>query len=79
MNECIRMGITELKIVIWGWKLSVLWSKIAFYSSAHAPHKTDNLPPQMTILSSYSFIDNIHEYEYGIFQQVTTCTGIFII
>ena len=37
------MGITVLKIVIWGGKSSVLWSEIA---NKISNHKTDNLPPQ---------------------------------
>ena len=32
-NKCIRMGLTELKIVIWGGKSSVLWLQITFFSS----------------------------------------------
>ena len=66
MKKCIRMGITVLKIVIWGGKSSVLWLQIAFYSSADAllwneisDHKTDDLPLQMTILKSYPL--NYHE------------------
>ena len=34
VNNCIRMGINIAKFVIWGGKLSVLWSQIAFYGSA---------------------------------------------
>ena len=54
MNESIRMGITVLKIVIWGGKSSVLRLQIAFYGSAEEISylKTYNLPPQMTILKS---------------------------
>ena len=33
-KKCIKMGITVLKIVIWGGKSSVLWLQIAFYGSA---------------------------------------------
>ena len=36
MKKCIRMGITVLKIVIWGGKTSVLRSQISFYGSADA-------------------------------------------
>ena len=50
------MGITVLKIVIWGGKSSVLWSQTAFNSSAdvsqYNDHKTEDLPPQMTILNT---------------------------
>ena len=52
MANCIRKRITVLKIVIWGGKLLVLWSQIAFYGLAGMSiHKTDDLPPQMTVLS----------------------------
>ena len=36
MKKCIKMGITVLKIVVWGGRSLVLWSQIAFYSSAKA-------------------------------------------
>ena len=39
-EKCIIMGITVVKMVLWGGKSSVLWSHIAFY--------IDDLPPQMT-------------------------------
>ena len=31
--ECTRMGITVMKIVIWGCSSLVLWSQIEFYGS----------------------------------------------
>ena len=53
INRCIRMGITVLKTVIWGGKLSALCSHIAFYGLADvfqwneiSDHKTDDLPPK---------------------------------
>ena len=47
------MGITVLKIIIYGRKLSVLWSQIAFYDSHYIyDHQTDDLPRQMTILKT---------------------------
>ena len=49
MKMCIRMGITLLKIVIWGYKSSVLWSHITFYDD----HEAEDLPPKMTIIKSY--------------------------
>lgn len=36
MKECIRMGMTVLKIAIWRGKLSLLWSQNVFYGSADA-------------------------------------------
>ena len=58
-KSALEMGITVLKTVIWGDKSSVLWSQIPFYGSANAHlknkisiHKTDDLPPQMTILQT---------------------------
>ena len=36
VKKCIRLGITALKIVIWGSKLLVLWSQIVFYGFAGA-------------------------------------------
>ena len=59
MNKRIRMGLTVMKIVIWGGKSSILWSQITFYGSAVASpynkisnHKANNLHPQMTILNT---------------------------
>ena len=59
MKECIRKEITVLKVLIWGRKLLVLQSQIEFYGSTDKllsnkifNHKTDNLLPQMTILST---------------------------
>ena len=49
MKMCIRMGITVLKIVIWGYKSSVLWSQITFYGD----HETKDLLPKMTVLKSH--------------------------
>lgn len=59
----IRMGITVSQIVICGGELSVLWSPNAFYGSAGASplmeisnHKTDDLAPQMSILSTVIYL-----------------------
>ena len=59
MRKLIRIGITVLKIDLWGGKLLVVWSQIAFYGYADmsllneiSDHKTDDLPPPMSILSA---------------------------
>ena len=55
MENCIRMGITVLKIVIWLVKLLILWLEFVFYSFADTlfPNlKTNDLPAQMTILKT---------------------------
>ena len=58
MKKCIRMGITVLKIVLWGGKLLVLWSQTAFMTllvcrrQTKFPTKKKKLLPQMTILST---------------------------
>ena len=36
ISKNIRMRITVLDIVIWGGKVSVIWSQIALYGSADA-------------------------------------------
>ena len=48
------MGITALKIVSWGGKSSVIWSQIVTNKTKFPIHKTDDLPPQMTILNKLS-------------------------
>ena len=60
-DKCIRMGITVFKIVIRRHKKWVLWSRIAFYGTICASsknkisdYKTNDLPPQMTMLSQLS-------------------------
>ena len=52
VKKCLIMGITKLTNVIWGSKLSVLYSQISFYGFAVTPplyrsndHKTNNLTP----------------------------------
>ena len=56
-GKCVREGITACKNLVKGGKSSVLWPQIACYGSADASqenetsdYKTDDLPPQMTIL-----------------------------
>ena len=58
VKKCIRMRKIVLKIVIWGGKSSNICTNIAFYGSAGmslsneiSDYKTDDLPPQLTILS----------------------------
>ena len=40
LHRSTRIGITVLKIVIWGGKSSVLWSEISFYGDAQRSRKT---------------------------------------
>ena len=57
VNQRITIGTTVMEIVIWGCKLSVVWSQMAFDGSANvspkneiSDHKTDDLLPQMAFL-----------------------------
>ena len=54
VKKRIRMGITILEIIIWGGKSLFLWSQIAEASPSNyfSDHKTNDLSPQMTILST---------------------------